>query len=264
MNLVKPTSFNVVPVPTPFDDNLNLDLPSFANHLDFLYGAGIRSIIIGGTSGEGLALSDTEKLDLVNLAISKYPDLSVYGCIVPFNLDLTNTIKVFEKCEFLLVMPPFFIRPTQDDIIDFYRYLLQKCHHKIILYNNPSRTMIDISSMYEALSMLDARIIAVKETQFEKLPPIKWYCGEDVQILPLHNEFYGIMSVASNLQPELTERIASDHTDQDKSDWFTLLNKLKLAPNPLIVKYLLWKSGIFTTPRTRFPIKIPTDLYVHL
>jgi 4-hydroxy-tetrahydrodipicolinate synthase len=264
VSLVRSGKLNIVPVPTPFNDDLQLDLGSFGNHLDFLYGAGIRSLIIGGTTGEGLALSAKEKLDLVEFALAKYPDLELYGCIISFNIDFSSTLAPFVRCISLLVMPPFFVRATKADIISFYSVLVKQCHQQIVLYNNPSRTMVDISSMYEELVAIDNRIMSVKETQFKQLPKIPWYCGEDSQILALKEQFIGVMSVASNVEPLLVEKMLGNFTEQDKTQWTTLLNKLTLGPNPLVVKYLLWKAGIYSTYRSRFPIKLAPDLQIQL
>lgn len=251
---------NSVPVPTPFNEDLSLDLESFISHLDFLYTNNIRSIIIGGTTGEGLTLSNSERRILVETSLNRYKDLTVWGGITTYSSQIENTLEAFQMTSHLLVNPPFFVKPTRDDIIDFYRKLLKVCNQKIVLYNNPARLLVDISGLYPELFSLDERIIGVKETSFKKIPEYKWWCGEDSKMIEYSDNYFGTISVVANFEPELMNDLINKK-DFDKQKFKIAIDKISLASNPLIVKNILWKVGIIKTPKTRFPISLPASTF---
>jgi 4-hydroxy-tetrahydrodipicolinate synthase len=57
-----------VVVATPFDDRLELDLKGFADNVSYLARSGIRTILVGGNTGEFYALTDAELLSLTEVA----------------------------------------------------------------------------------------------------------------------------------------------------------------------------------------------------
>lgn len=257
---------NPVPIITPFNDDLSIDLDSFTQHLDFLYKGGITAIIIGGTTGEGLALSDGERHKLVSTAKARYPDIAIWGGITTFNRDLRRIIRSFQDCQCLLVMPPFFVRPSSSDIIRFYKNVLHSSEKPIVVYNNPARTMVSLTDLYPELLVLDARIAGVKETDFTDLPAnMNWWCGEDSKVFQYSGLWYGLISAAANIAPSLSNRIAHHNiSKQDEIEWQSLVSQLSLAANPLVVKYILWQKGIIKNYRTRFPVDMPESAIVAL
>ena len=217
-------------------------------------------MIIGGTTGEGLTLANSERKLLVETALRRYEDLIVWGCITPFSVKLGEILYSFEGAKYLLVNPPFFVKPTKHDILYFYRKLIEMCHQKIVIYNNPARTMIDVSEMYAEIFDLDTtRIVGIKETRFDKIPQYPWWCGEDSKLCEYKGKYVGTISVLANLDPELVTNIMNNnHYDEGKLT--SLLHKMSLGANPLIIKNLLWKSGVLKTPAMRFPISISTEI----
>ena len=245
---------NLVPVIVSFKEDLTLDLESCKSHALFLKRAGIKSVVIGGTTGEGFALTGEEKEKLCDLFLEL--DFTVVGCISSFDwLSTLNSIYAFRSAHYLLVMPPMFIRPSEEDIVHFFEFVKNKSDKQIILYNNPARTNVDISKMYHKFDY----VLGVKETNFTHIPKIAWWCGEDsfaIQAMELGAS--GLISASANVFPSISEKIALKiQTKSEKEKWLKYANLVFKFSNPLVVKYLLKKRGIIASDRTRFAIKLP-------
>ena len=249
---------NVVPVITPFDADLSLDLDSFSNHVTFLYKNNVRSFIVGGTTGESLALNNSERSSLVESIKQFADDVEVIGCIFAFDwLNIEKMLDAFQECDFLLVMPPMFIRPNLEDILEYYHFIMSKTAQKIILYNNPSRTGVDMSNAYEVLARFP-QVIGVKETKFEQKTDLKLWCGEDTKAIDLvGNSCYGLISATANVLPRISNKIGSNLSSNELSLWNDCVNELNKYANPTGVKYLLQKMGIIRSNAMRFAIKTP-------
>ena len=246
--------YNLVPVIVPFKEDLSLDLESCKSHALFLKRAGIKSVVVGGTTGEGFALTGEEKEKLCDLFLEF--DFTVVGCISSFDwLSTLNSIYAFRSAHYLLVMPPMFIRPSEEDIVHFFEFVKNKSDKKIILYNNPARTNVDISKIYDKFGY----VLGVKETSFASIPKIAWWGGEDsfaIQAMELGAS--GLISASANAFPLISEKIARKiQTKSEKERWLKYANLVFRFSNPLVVKYLLKKKGIIASERTRFAIKLP-------
>jgi len=241
-----------VPVITPFDSELCIDFDSFKSHLDFLYTNGIRAFVIGGTTGEGLTLTKDEVGQLMSIA-KTYKEVELWACVVSFSkmMDFTH----LHQADYLLVMPQFFVRPGQHDVLDFYKLILEKTCQNIVMYNNPVRTGVSIAEMYPELLELSERIIGVKETVFSNLPSIRFWYGDDVAAA--EQAGYGLISATANVEPNLSQKI-SHHicTAEEKNEWLKLAKDMFAFPNPLCIKRRLKEMGVIRNDITRFPISI--------
>lgn len=247
---------NLVPVITPFNDDLSIDLVSTMSHAVFLKNAGVKSVVVGGTTGEGLSLKAEEKAQISNLF--KELGFTVVGCIASFDwVSTIESIKAFESAEYLLVMPPMFIKPSKGDIIDFFNFVKKRSNKELILYNNPSRTGVDISKLYNRYVEF-SNILGVKETNFESIPMVPWWCGEDLSaIMCMNKGAFGLISASANVFPTIAQKICERiQSEEEIIKWFNYVQAIFKLSNPLGVKYLLKKKGIIKSDKTRFSISI--------
>ena len=244
---------NLVPVVTPFNEDMSVDLESATSHAIFLKEAGVRAVVIGGTTGEGLALNSEEKTALCSL----FSELGflIIGCISSFDwVSTLDSIRAFSSAKYLLAMPPMFIRPSNEDIVDFFNFVEEHSGKKLILYNNPARTGVDISKMYSNFS----NVLGVKETKFDLIPNMPWWCGEDsLAVRSMELGAAGLISACANAFPTIASKICNrSQSDEEASKWLKYSESIFKASNPLGVKYLLKKKGIIRSEKTRFSIKI--------
>jgi len=247
---------NLVPIITPFTgSDLKIDFDSMLKQVEFLVSKGINGLILGGTTGESISLSNQERKEIIQVTAKSYPNLSLVGCVFAWDWPgLVGMIDAFSGCRGLLVLPPMFIRPGRDDILDYYSTITKLSPLPIILYNNPSRTKVDISDLYEELTKLK-QVIGVKETDFTNKHSVNVWCGEDSQATQV--KCYGMISALANLLPAIANKIAEHTNTQDETQyWNNICNIMNNYVNPLPIKYLLHRLNIISSPETRFAIKL--------
>ena len=151
---------------TPFL-NGSVNYPMLQQLIRHQTDAGIRAIVICGTTGESPTLSDGEKLELFRRA-KEYAD---GRCLIIAGTGSNNTehaVALSQAAEnvgadALLVVSPYYNKATPDGLVTHYSAIASAVHIPIILYNVPSRTGVDIPlSVYQALSHLP-NIAGVKE-----------------------------------------------------------------------------------------------------
>lgn len=181
--------------------------------------AGIRALVICGTTGEAPTLSDDEKIEIFR----KCKDCAGHDCLIIAGTGSNSTehavwlSKEAEKCgvDALLIVSPYYNKATSEGLEAHYTAIAQEVHIPIIVYNVPSRTGVDIPvSVYKRLSKID-HIIGVKEavTDLAKIaqiraecPDFTIWCGNDDLIVPFMSlGAKGVISVLSNIAPTETQ-----------------------------------------------------------
>ena len=229
---------------TPFL-NGQVNYPMLEQLLRRQIDAGIEAVVIAGTTGESPTLSDAEKLELFRKAKAYTGD----ACKIIAGTGSNCTAHTLELslaaqeagADGLLVVSPYYNKPTPDGLLAHYLTLAQAVDLPMILYNVPSRTGVDIPvAVYEKLSGVP-NIVGVKEasTDITKLTKIMASCGSefpvytgnDDQICPaLSLGCKGVVSVVSNILPIQTQAICRAALDGD----FDTAADLQIQMQPLI------------------------------
>jgi len=138
------------PILTPFDDSgANIDTAAFTQHLQYLTNAGLDGVLVLGTNGEFAHLRDTEKSELVDLALQIEELQVIAGGTVPDSIEGTLALcsalnKHGSRLAGILVAPPFYgeyksgHKISEKTIAEFYRALAQLVLDvPLYLYNVP-------------------------------------------------------------------------------------------------------------------------------
>lgn len=185
--------------------------------------AGIRTVVLAGTTGEAPTLSDDEKAALVCHARQFAGDSCTIIAGTGSN-DTRHAIAMSRQAEdagadAVLVVSPYYNKATADGLYAHYAAVASAIHIPVILYNVPSRTGVDIPvSVYKRLSEI-SNIAGVKEasTDITKIARIKGACpadfavwsGNDDQAVPVMSlGGLGVISVLSNVVPMETQAMA--------------------------------------------------------
>lgn len=163
-----------VPVPTFFHENEDLDLESFDKHIEYLSKSGIAGVVVLGSMGEAVSLSEEERglvIDQASQSIKKHhPDLKL---IVGTSAESARTTIQYTKqaadcgAEFTLILPPSFYRSAIDDeaLLQFYRAVADASPLPVIIYNYPGVCQgLDVSVKVLVELAKHANIIGVKGT----------------------------------------------------------------------------------------------------
>lgn len=256
---------------TPFDDK-GVNVKEFSRFIEFQINAGVNALVVCGTTGESSTMTKVEKVQAIKCAIST----SKKRVPVIVGTGSNNTLATIEMsvlaeelgADGLLIVTPYYNKTTQNGLIEHYKAIANSVNIPIILYNVPSRTGMNIlpETCFE-LSKVD-NIVGIKEasgniSQVAKIAQLcgndfSIYSGNDDQILPILSlGGKGVISVLSNIKPELTCKITNSFFENniatsrnEQLNALPLINALFAETNPIPIKYAINCIGYdFGTPR---------------
>jgi len=207
---------------TPFLDG-KVNYPMLEQLLRRQLDAGIRAIVICGTTGEAPTLSDAEKICLFRRA-KEYTGRDGIIIAGTGSNSTAHTVELSieaENCgaDGLLLVSPYYNKATPEGLYRHFSTVAEAVHIPIILYNVPSRTGVDIPvSVYQRLAKV-ANVTGVKEassdiTKFTKIratcpESFALWTGNDYNIVPsMALGGQGVISVLSNVAPMETQAMA--------------------------------------------------------
>ena len=229
---------------TPFlKDSVNY--PMLEQLLRRQYDAGIRAVVICGTTGESATLTDEEKLTMFRYAKKSMPeDLRIIagtGSNSTVHAIALSQAAQDAGADALLVVSPYYNKATPEGLYLHYAAIASSVQIPVILYNVPSRTGVDIPvEVYRRLSQIP-NIAGVKEasSDIRKLARIRsqcpdhftvWCGNDDLAVAAMALGTKGLISVVSNIEPEITGSMIGAALDGD----FDTATALQLSLLPLI------------------------------
>lgn len=153
---------------TPFDATGRLDEAGFRANVERLLAAGSTGIVAGGCTGEFWALSIGERKALCDLAVQTVRGRGTVlvgtGAVTQGEvIELTSLARTV-GCDGALVMPPYFVKLTDDEIFAHYAAVSDAVDLPLCLYNIPGNAVNAISPTLAArLAQLD-NVVAIKES----------------------------------------------------------------------------------------------------
>ena len=160
----------VIPaVVTPFQRDEKLDLGALRVIIERLLKAGVHGIFVVGSTGEFWALSREEKRNIFETAVE-----TVSGRVPVYAGTCANTTDeaVFLSkdaedagADFVSVLTPSFINPSDDELYLHYKAVVEAIKIPVILYSNPPRTNILLStSLVHRLAQDFERMAGIKDS----------------------------------------------------------------------------------------------------
>ena len=132
----------LVPQLTAFDKSNNVDYVATVEHGEWLLSNGVSGLVPFGTFGEGASLSLRERMKITE----DLADISNNSLLVP--AVISNSLgEIWEYLDFLkdipvdavMITPPNYFKPIDNQsMIDFYKAVASRTHHKIVAYNIPA------------------------------------------------------------------------------------------------------------------------------
>jgi 4-hydroxy-tetrahydrodipicolinate synthase len=203
-------------IPTPFDENGDIDYDRVREHVTRLEEAGVDGIVPAGSTGESATLTHEEHLELTEVVLD-----AVDVPVVP-GTGTNSTEETLELsrdaaeigADGLLLVSPYYNIPERSGMEAHYRAVADAVELPQILYNVPGRTGVDIHMEaavalaehdnvvgYKAASTDLERISELTErTRDESFAVLS---GDDPVTLPILSVGgRGCISVAANLVPE--------------------------------------------------------------
>ena len=139
---------SIVALITPFKND-SLDEDTYRKLIDYHLKNGTNGVVPGGTTGESPTLSHSEHKKIIQIAVEeckgKIPIIAGTGSnSTDEAIDLS---RYAEKAgsDALLVVTPYYNKPTQEGLYQHYKKINDNVGIPIIIYNIPSRSVIDMS-----------------------------------------------------------------------------------------------------------------------
>ncbi|MCS6954881.1 MAG: 4-hydroxy-tetrahydrodipicolinate synthase [Candidatus Calescibacterium sp.] len=256
---------------TPFNENLEIDFKEFEKLLLYLENHS-DSILVFGTTGESPTLSLEEKIKISEFA-KKTTKLPVIA-----NISSNSTEKSLKELEMLektnvdgfLVTTPYYNRPPQDALYDYFSNIASKTSKPIIVYNIPSRTGVDLevttivelSKIKNIIGLKQSHSDITKISEILSLnPSFNIYSGDDILTLPaLSLGAKGVVSVCSHIAGNMIKKMVTSfqsNPEESKNIHYSLYKLFKvlfITTNPIPVKYALSLLG-FNVNNLRPPLR---------
>ena len=139
---------SIVAIITPFD-NGDLSQDTYVKLINYHLENGTNGVVPGGTTGESPTLSHNEHKKIIEIAVKeckgKIPVIAGTGS--NSTDEAIELSKFAEKAgsDALLVVTPYYNKPTQEGLYQHYKKINDNVGIPIIIYNIPSRSVIDMS-----------------------------------------------------------------------------------------------------------------------
>lgn len=266
---------------TPFDQDGNIQW----EHLDVLINmqlhAGIKTLIVNGTTAEAPTLSSEEQTAILDhiLEYKKAHDINIiFGVSTNNTAQLQEKIKTYNQFDIdgYLVLTPYYNRANDEGMYAHFATAALVATKPIILYHIPGRTGCSISfDVLKKLKTFDT-IAGIKfaDTDYAFAMQIihelvdehfAFYSGnDDMTFALLTLGAQGAISAASNIIPQPLHLLyeATAHQDYDTAraihyHYLTCINQLFMETNPIPVKYALAVKGLIEA-NYRLPLTPPS------
>ena len=265
---------------TPFDDEGNVDYDQAKRLATALLDSGSDGLVVSGTTGESPTLSREEKLKLfaeVKEAVGGRGTViaGTGNYCTKDSIELTRAAESVGVDAILLVVPCY-NKPTQEGLFQHFKAIVTATSLPCILYNVPSRTVVNLApETVIKLSDID-NIVGIKEASanLEQVAKIidgtnkdfLVYSGNDSDTLPiLALGGCGVISVISHLVgfqvKEMMEKFLSGKADEAATihrRLLPLVNAMFVVSSPSPTKYALNRLG-FRVGKPRLPLVEPDE-----
>ena len=217
---------------TPFKND-KLDIEAYIRLIHFQMNSGTNGLVPAGTTGESPTLTHDEHQQVIELCIkeSKGKNPIIAGTGSNSTKEAISLTKHAEKvgANAALVVTPYYNKPTQEGLYQHYKAINDNCGIPILIYNIPSRSVIDMTVDTMARLFELKNIVGVKDAtgDLDRVDKQKLKMGNDFIQLTGNDENalefnmrggVGNISVTANIAPKLCSEFQKFSTSNDMND----------------------------------------------
>lgn len=252
---------------TPFRNGA-LDKGALKAFVEQQIDGGIDGLVPCGTTGESPTLSHTEHIEVIRIvaetAAGRVPIIAGAG-----SNSTTEAIEMASACKDLgvaatLQVMPYYNKPSQQGMRDHILRIVEASGVPAVLYNVPSRTVVDLQAQTVAELATHELVVGIKEATGDMAraieirercgPDFAMLSGDDFTLLPFMSVGGdGVISVSSNIVPGLFSRLCKAASEGRMGEARELQYRLQplnrsmfCASNPGPLKAGLAKLGVMT------------------
>ena len=262
---------------TPFGADGSVNLDKFRELAIYLVDHGSDGVVVSGTTGESPTLSDDEKLQLFAAAVEAVGGRATVVAGTGTN-DTRHSAQLTERANELgvdafLVVTPYYSKPPQRAIVRHVQEIAAHTDKPVVVYNIPSRVVVNIEPETIAELGKIENVRAVKQAhddleQARRIPGfgLDLYAGDDnliFQFLELGG--IGGICVHTHVWGPQTKEMVRRYKDGDvegarqlNDEMAPAYDLLKVQTNPIAIKAALNLLG-HEVGGYRLPMVDPTE-----
>ena len=269
-----------IPIITPFV-NGEVDYKTYASLIEHQIKNGSHGILVNGTTAEPSTLTLDERNKLINIAVEvangKIPVIAGTGSQSIIETKILTNHAVKAGVDSLLIVTPYYIKPPQRGLIEYYLELTEKIDIPWMIYHIPGRTAVNVTlETMKILSDKSANFVGMKhavndlgfvtECLSAFGPDFKIFVGlEELSFPMLSIGACGLMNAVGNLRPNILSEMCEAVWNKNNERGLELHHQLLeinqavfYDTNPIPIKYMMKKLGIMKNNEHRLPMMSAT------
>jgi 4-hydroxy-tetrahydrodipicolinate synthase len=267
---------SIPPLITPFRDG-EVDFDRFKSILEYQIDQGSHGVLINGTTAEPSTLTTDERNRLVTLAVEtaagRLPVVAATGSqSLAESRELTEH-AVGAGADALLIVTPYYIRPPQRGLIEYYLELTNGIGLPWMVYHIPGRTAVGVTlDTLRELKQRSPNFVGIKHAVndlgfvSECLgafgPDFKVFVGlEELSFPMMAIGAVGLMNAVGNLRPavlaKLCDAVAANNLASARrlhEELLEINQAVFYDTNPIPMKYMMKRAGLLNTNEHRLPM----------
>ena len=271
---------SIPPVITPFV-NGEVDYKTYASLIEHQIKNGSHGILVNGTTAAPSTLTLDERNKLINIAVEvangKIPVIAGTGSQSIIETKILTNHAVKAGVDSLLIVTPYYIKPPQRGLIEYYLELTEKIDIPWMIYHIPGRTAVNVTlETMKILSDKSANFVGMKhavndlgfvtECLSAFGPDFKIFVGlEELSFPMLSIGACGLMNAVGNLRPNILSEMCEAVWNKNNERGLELHHQLLeinqavfYDTNPIPIKYMMKKLGIMKNNEHRLPMMSAT------
>ncbi len=267
---------SIPPLITPFH-NGEVDLEGYAGLVNFQVEQGSHGILVNGTTSEPSTLTVEERNRLIDVAMEtvagRIPVVAATGSQSLAETQVLTTHAVAAGVNALLIVTPYYIRPPQRGLIEYYLEVMAPFELPWMIYHIPGRTAVtvtldtvaelrDRSPQFIGMKHAVNDLGFVSECLARVGDEFRIFVGLEELSFPMMTiGACGLMNAVGNLRPKPLANMCEAVWRNDLIEGLTIHQRLLeinkavfFDTNPIPMKYMMKRLGIIPENEHRLPM----------
>ena len=271
---------SVPPLITPFKGG-KVDFETYGKLIEHQIAGGTHGILVNGTTSEPSTLTVEERNALVKFAVEvtagRIPVVAQTGAQSHADSVVLTEFAARAGADALLILTPYFIRPPQRGVIEYFLDLGRRSDLPLLMYHIPGRSAfkVELSSL-EAIAEKLPHFVGIKHAVDDHnfVTQMLARLGPDFRVFAGLEEFtfsmmalgaQGTMNAVANVAPrkvaDLTNAALAGEMARARAlhyELFELMCAVFYDTNPIPMKYMMKRLGIIAQNEHRLPMMAAT------
>jgi len=267
---------SIPPVVTPFR-NGEVDYEAYRGLIEFQVAEGSHGVLVNGTTAEPSTLTTAERNRLVDVAVEtvagRIPVVAATGSQSLAESEALTAHAVRAGVDALLIVTPYYIRPPQRGLVEYYLRIAGQHETPWMIYHIPGRTAVNVTlDSMQKIRDKSPHFVGMKHAVNDLgfVTECLAAFGDDFKVFVGLEELSfpmmtigacGLMNAVGNLRPAILADMCAAVWNSDLDTGRELHQRLLeinqavfYDTNPIPMKYMMKKLGIMPANEHRLPM----------